>query len=809
LQHRCILKNPLILFLAFFLPALISVGQVNCNLSIAGKVLDESKNPLPGATVYITELNIGEVTDQNGNYSFTGLCSGHYIFEIKYLGYQTQHVNLDLKKSEQLETIMTVVDQLLTEVIISDHLDPVGKAVNYGALSGKSLGEVRGKSLGESLQNITGVNTIQSGPAIFKPVIHGVHSQRILILNNGIRQEGQQWGAEHAPEIDPFIASNIVVIKDAGAIKYGTDALGGVVIVTPGELPTDQPTGGQIHLVGSSNGRAGILSGMLEGGVQKYKGWGWRVQGTARQSGDLYSPHYNLSNTGFRELNYSASAGYHKGGKGLEVFYSHFNTTIGILRGSVVASMGDLAWSLEQEPPQNTEPFTYRINQPWQEVKHDLLKLTSHIRNGNNFYNLQYGLQINNRLEFDVRKGSLNELPALGYRLYSHTLDVDWELTKTPTHKRSVGLNGMLQDNNKMNGTQTLPFIPNFNNYSAGLFWIEKISRSKWDWEMGARYDWRYYRVVGFDFRNQLYRSKFNFNNVSATVGGTFRINTISSVTSSLGTTWRPPNVAELYSLGTHQSAAAIEYGVLLDEITNAVRSPDEADFHAEQAIKWVNTYRLQKEKWNAEISGYINYIFNYFYLKPRGVTENTRGIFPYFRYTQTDASFVGVDFSLNYSFTKKLKVNSRMSLLCAKDETNDDYLIFIPSNRYEISMRYDAPAVASFRSPYIEIKLKYVTKQSRAPRVVAIRDIIEAKEQGIDLFETDNRNFDFIDSPAGYFLPSIGMGISKPIQDTKLDLRVSVENLTNQAYREYSNRMRYYADEIGRNISIALKYSF
>ncbi|MFM9075334.1 MAG: TonB-dependent receptor, partial [Bacteroidota bacterium] len=69
------------------------------------------------------------------------------------------------------------------------------------------------------------------------PVIHGVHSQRILILNHGVRQEGQQWGAEHAPEIDPLIASDIQVIKDASAIRYGVDAIGGVVVVNPPALP--------------------------------------------------------------------------------------------------------------------------------------------------------------------------------------------------------------------------------------------------------------------------------------------------------------------------------------------------------------------------------------------------------------------------------------------------------------------------------------------------------------------------------------------------------------------------------------------
>lgn len=787
----------------------MAVGQGNCKLTITGKVLDDSKNALPRATVFIKEHNIGKVTDLDGIYFFSELCEGDYVLEIKFLGYETQVVKLNLRKSERIETILNTEDRLLSEVVVSDHREPVGKASNYGALSGKALEEVRGKSLGESLQSITGVNTIQSGPAIFKPVIHGLHSQRILILNNGVRQEGQQWGAEHAPEIDPFMAANLVVVKDAGAIKYGTDALGGVVILTPAELPTDQQLGGQLHVIGSSNGRSGVVSGLLEGGIPNYKGWGWRLQGTAKKSGDLHTPNYNLSNTGFRELNYSASTGYHKGGTGFEVFYSHFNTTIGILKGSVVGSIEDLAIALEQEPPQNTQPFTYQINSPRQEVKHDLIKLTSHIRKGDNLFNVQYALQINNRQEFDLRRGSLTEVPALGYKLFTHTVDAEWEKTKSKSHIRSLGLNAMAQDNNKIDGTQTLPFIPNFNNYTAGLFWIEKIAKTNWDWEIGARYDLRYYKIVGFDFKNQLYRSEFNFHNVSATAAGTLKINPASSFTSSLGSAWRPPNVAELYSLGTHQSAAAIEYGLLLDEITNEVRSPDEVDFKAEQAIKWVNTYRVQKEKWSMEMTNYINYIFNYIYLKPRGVTENTRGIFPYFRYTQTDASFLGADLSFGYSVTKKLKLNSRISLLRAKDETNNDYLIFIPSNRYEVSMRYDAPNIQSWTNPFLEIRLKYVAKQNRAPRVVPIRDIIEAKEQGIDLFENDNLNFDFVDSPDGYFLASIALGISKPIMKSKLDFRISIENLTNTAYREYSNRMRYYADEIGRNLSIALKYSF
>ncbi len=808
MQLCCTLKN-LFLYSLFYFSVSTSLSQEKCNLVLSGQVLDETGKALPGATILIKELKTGFVSDVTGSFSFAQLCSSNYLIEIQFLGFELLEKRLRLTRSTQINFQLTPEKKLLQEVVVSDHQESANTTNNFSTLTSRELEEVKGKSLGETLQGIPGVNSIQSGPAIFKPVIHGVHSQRILILNNGIRQEGQQWGAEHAPEIDPFIATNIVVIKDAGAIKYGTDALGGVIVVTPAELPTDQKLGGEFHLIGNTNGRAGTVSGLLEGGLKNQKGWGWRVQGTGKKSGDSHAADYNLSNTGFRELNYSASAGYHNETKGVELFYSHFNTTLGVLRGAAINSTEDLANAMEREPPQYTEDFTYEIQQPRQEVKHDLLKITGHIRKGENLFNIQYGLQINKRQEYDLRRGSLQEIPALGYLLYTQTLDTEWEASINENHSRCVGLNGMWQDNNKIDGTQTIPFIPNFTNYSTGLYWIEKFSKEKWDWDLGARYDFRYSDVVGFDFRNELYRSQFSFNNVSGTVGGTYKINSNASLTTNLGSTWRPPNVAELYSLGTHQSAAAIEYGLLLNESTNEVLDIDDVNFKTEQALKWVSTFRFQKGKLTVDLSGYLNYIFNYIYLKPRGVTQNTRGVFPYFRYTQTDASFLGSDLSLNYALSNSLSIGSKVSLLRATDQTQNDYLIFIPSNRYEASLRYEKDKAGSWTTLYAEVKAKYVATQGRAPRVVPIESILDAYEQGIDLIGSDSENFDFAPAPDGYMLLSFHAGISKPIKNSKIDFRISAENLLNTSYREYTNRMRYYADDLGRNISLALKFSF
>ncbi len=782
-----------------------SIAQTVCDLRLRGRVINESKEALVGATVVLTESSQGETTNLAGAFEWRNLCAGRYTVEVRFIGYQTQRQVVSLPQPDEVIFTLVVDTKQLSEIVVTDTRveNPVSNATVIGS---KELEAAQGKSLGEVLQTVPGVNSIQSGPAIFKPVIHGVHSQRVLILNNGIRQEGQQWGAEHAPEIDPFTAHTITVIKDAGAIKYGTDALGGVIIITPAELPEEPGLGGQVNLIGNSNNRGLTFSGMLEGGLAK-PGWGWRVQGTGKYAGDSRTPDYVLSNTGFREQNFSAALGYHKEEKGLEVYYSHFNTTIGILRGSSISSATDLMNAIKREPPRFTSPFTYAIQEPRQEVRHDLVKLNGHIASGDHVFQAQYGFQFNNRQEYDFRRGGLRTTPALAFDLFTHTLDAEWETTRS---KRTTcrGVNGMFQDNNKVDGTNTLPFIPNFTHYSAGAYWIEQFRSAQWDWELGARYDFRSYRVVGFDFLNRLYRSSLDFNNVSATAGGTYRFSARSRVVSTLSTAWRPPNVAELYSLGVHQSVASIEYGLLLNEQTTEVQPYRGSGVKSEQAVKWVSTFYRDTPALQWEISGYVNYIFNYIYLRPRGVTNTIRGYLPYFRYTQTDALFAGADLTLQKRWSSGFSTRSKVSFLHATDKTENDRLIFIPSNRTEISARYEKD-LKTTTHVFAEIKANGVLRQFRAPRTVSVSDILENQDNGIDVIANDPRNFDFTDAPSGYVLLGVSVGGRIPLGRGTADVRLSAENLLNARYRDYTNRMRYYADERGRNIGISLQYAF
>ena len=339
-RHTILLAAVVFIFTASF-------GQ-ECNGTFTGLVLDEADRPVIGAAIMLSNPSRGAITDERGTFELHGLCDGPYRVKVQSLGYE--NVEIDITISGEISKTIHLKEEVqkLDEVVVEDALINTEHAHNLSVLSSKQLAESAGKSLGESLKEIPGVNSIQTGPGIFKPVIHGVHSQRVLILNHGIRQEGQQWGAEHAPEIDPFIASDVVVVKDASSIKYGTDAIGGVIVVNPAPLPENAADfGGSVSTIAQSNGRSGTFSGMLEGGIKDHEGWGWRVQGTAKRAGDFHAPNYNLTNTGLKELNFSASTGYHGPRFGFEIFFSHFSSEIGILKGTSIVNQNDLQTAME------------------------------------------------------------------------------------------------------------------------------------------------------------------------------------------------------------------------------------------------------------------------------------------------------------------------------------------------------------------------------------------------------------------------------------------------------------------------------
>ncbi len=199
----------LFVFILFILPA-----SAQCDHTLSGKVIDHhDRKPLEFAEVFVKELKRGALTDSSGNYKIQNLCPGNYTITCHHIGCDSlvMHVEINGNTTQNFYPEHHLHELGLIN-IVTDR-EPQKLIVNSVEIKQKELDKLRGETFGQTLRNLTGVNTIQTGSSISKPVIHGLHSSRILILNNGIRQEGQQWGSEHAPEIDPFVATKLTVIK--------------------------------------------------------------------------------------------------------------------------------------------------------------------------------------------------------------------------------------------------------------------------------------------------------------------------------------------------------------------------------------------------------------------------------------------------------------------------------------------------------------------------------------------------------------------------------------------------------------------
>jgi iron complex outermembrane receptor protein len=779
------------LLLALSLGLIYPAVAQNCSDSIRGLVEDTDGETLPGATIYIESLERGVASGEDGKFVLEDLCPGSYTLTVRFVGYEDHHVSLRVPSVRPLVIKLKPSVEILHDIVVqSHHSRNHSMTQSLSILSEEQILSSRGKPLGELVQQIPGVQSIMTGGSIFKPVIHGLYGQRLLILNNNLRQEGQQWGLEHAPEIDTYIASEIEVVKGSEAVRYGSDALGGAIIINTSPLHFPAGISAELNAGLSSNNRSGAFSGMLEGSLRKH--WAWRIQGTAKKSGDYHAPDYNLSNTGAGEFDMSATVGFAKDGKTLEVYGSTFNSEIGILRSAHVGNLNDLQQSIVSEEPWFVDDFTYDISNPRQKIGHHLIKVSGGLKTGEtNHLRFIYGTQYNQRKEFDVRRGD-QSIPSLSFELLSHSLDLSYDHGKG-NWSGSIGATGIFKDNynNRGNG-----LIPDYRQVNAGVFAIEKWRQGKWLLEGGLRLDRQYFEVWTFD-HDELINPDYTLNYLSASAGATRHVSNSSRISTNLGMATRPPHISELFSNGLHHSAASIEAGLL---IRDGSIITDPAAIRKEKSFQWVNTFQYLKKETSLELTVYGNYFQNYVYLVPAGTRLTIRGFFPVFEYRQTDALLAGTDVSFSQGLNRHFSWSSKFSYVVGDDRRSKSRIPFIPPAQLDNSITYKKSKIGKWTNFYVSVAAQNVFEQTRAPRTILPRDI-----QDEDLDE----NFDFMAAPESYVLFRVEAGSTHSVGNRDLSVSISAENLFDQRYRNYMNRLRYYADEAGRNISVRVNYKF
>lgn len=752
-------------------------SQSGCGILLRGQILDQAtETPLAFASIKMEPLGIGQVSDQAGVFEFRSLCPGNYHLSVSHVSCEGERMYLPLRSDTTLLIYLQHHEELLSEVVIEDQAG-ISTTQSSQTLSRQTIYRLANLSLGSMVEGLTGVSTLKTGTGISKPVIQGMYGNRISVLNNGIPQAGQQWGNDHAPEIDPLSADHISVVKGVGAISYPGSSLGGIVLVEPGEISSDPHLHGTAVYLFETNGLGHTTNFSLERGGQVFA---WRAAGTWKRSGDRFAPDYFLTNTGVREANLSL-----EGQTDLSdnwsstIYYSLFTSSIGILRGSHIGNLTDLQFAIQRdlEPYFTSDTFSFQMKAPFQHVAHHLLKWSNKLAlSPATLLTFQYAGQWNARREFDVRRSNFADRPALSIRHLNHQGEGVLRHQLTSSAVLKTGLQASLTDNTNLPETGILPLIPDYLEYSAGLFAVFQMDWERVLGEVGLRYDWvrQEAATISRDLPRRIVRYNNQFHNPSASVGFKVDASEQTTVSWNTGFVTRNPAINERYSFGLHQGVSGIEEG---DTTLSS-----EYSFKTSLGLNWKVNGQFFVE---AEIYG--QWVEDYIYLIPEDELRLTiRGAFPVFRYTSSDVSFLGIDVLTVWEPLSVWKLTAQGSWVRAQNESAGSPLIYIPPLNGTFTLTRSFGAWKGFENSEIYVGAMAAARQNRF-----------------------DESLDFLPPPDGYVLLRAGASTGRRIGETMLSFFVRGDNLLNARYRNYLNRQRYFADEMGRTVIMGIGWEF
>lgn len=779
-----------------------------CSYTLSGELKDfHDGTPITTANIYIKEQDRYIISDFDGKFQIENLCAGNITLVISHVGCETKTVVIPI--SGDVFKVINLEHHIeeLNEVAIkgSRQLNAT-KTGQETVLDTKIVEQYNGLSLGDALKEVSGVSSISTGNSIVKPIINGMHSSRLLIMNNNVRLQDQEWGIEHAPNIDISAVDQLSVIKGAGTLAFGSDAIGGIIVIEPKRNILKDTLFGKTTIGGQSNGRGYHLSSSI---TKNYaSGWFGKVQASHKRHGDFDAPDYVLTNTGLQSSGITLRLGKRKFESGFEIYYSYIDNEIGILRASHIGNVNDLVNSINAQEPSVVDDFSYDINSPKQDVKHHLLK-SSYYKRFKNFgkLTLQYDYQNNQRLEYDIRVGDDKNKPALDLTLQTHTLTADVILDAKSHYRLKFGVLGRYQENFPDPDTGVRRLIPDYERYDFGAYLISEwnLSESLLA-DLGIRYDFnridaeKFYRISRWnergydqDFSHLIVRTEgtqyltnpiFNFHNFAVSGGLKYEFNDNSRILANYSLANRPPNPSELFSDGLHHSAARIELGDLrLDQ---------------ELSNRFSASYAYQNNSFEVLIEGFYNHISDFMYLQPIGVEQTIRGAFPVWEYRNTNAALYGVDLSINYNLNESLAYANKTAFIKGDDLKQDLDIVDIPAFNTLNELLFSK---ASWNNFEFKLKSEWVFEQKNYPNY-NFETYLAADDEMVVV--------DISTPPPAYHLIHLQSNIDFNLSEhTLLNVGLSINNVFDTNYRAYLNRLRYFADDVGRNVMLQLQLNY
>lgn len=794
-----------VLLLAVSFPKIVAQ---DCSNTLSGTVIDfHDGMPLPGAAVQILGDTDIVYSDSEGRFQLDSLCMGFLELEVSHEACITQFIRVEINKPyTELDVKLEHHLEELDEVkVVGDAVSHKTNSAQEEVLKMQTLERFSSGSLGDALRELSGVSSLNTGATITKPAIHGLNGSRVLILNNEVRMQDMEWGDEHAPNVDINSTGSISVVKGAAALQYGGDAIGGVILMEQARIPAKDTLFGKTLLNGMTNGRGGNITSELTKVFDK--GWFLKGQGSYKRLGDQEAPDYLLSNTGIREVGASIRFGKQLFTWGWDANYSFYNAEIAILRASHIGNVDDLIRSINSGQPEVVRSFTYDLQNPRQEVFHHLGKLKFYKRfEGLGKLNLQYDIQVNRRFEFDIRRGESDDRASIDLELTTHTFGADFKWDAKRKSQLHVGVLGRYQDNFANPDTGVRRLIPDYERYDMGGFLIGEYQLSDKLWiDGGFRYDFtqidaqKFYLnsrwsergydqefqdfIVGNIGNQILTNPVFDYHNFSATTGLQYFAENQNTFRFNYALSQRAPNPSELFSDGLHHSAARIELGDLRigSETSHKISASMARDF----------------AHWGFTLEPYANFIKDFILLEPTGVEFTIRGAFPVWGYRQTNARLLGLDANAYGDWTDHWRTEHQFSLVKGNDMENDLALINIPAANFRNRLRFTQPEWRAFE---VSLESNYVFRQNEFPPNIMV---FSPEQQQEVLLEINT-------PPNAYHVLVFDSKLEFPLgNSTKLTTRLTVNNVLNTNYRDYLNRQRFFADDLGRNFMLQLKLNY
>jgi iron complex outermembrane recepter protein len=762
--------------------------------SFSGIITEQKTNaPLADVTVYFTDIKVGVSTKADGSFSISNIPEGRHLVEISHIGFTTIAEQVDVSGDTKRDYVLmkTAVENDAVVITGAGAATQLRKSPFQVALLKKEdFLQSSSTNIIEALAKQPGVSTLSTGPAISKPVIRGLSYNRVLTINDGVRQEGQQWGDEHGIEIDQASVSKVEILKGPASLIYGSDATAGVInIIT--NVPVENNTiKGNILSEYQSNNKERLLNANIAGNVN---GFNWNLYGSTSAAAD-YRNKYDgyVFNSKFKQTNFGGYAGYNGSWGYSHLLFSNFNLKTGLTEGDRDAEgffVKQVAGGGEVRATDNDFKSTTPLI-PYQHIRHFKIATDNSFTVGKNRLSLNVGYQQNQREEFG-NPDDVNER-ALYFDLKTITYTAQFHLQEMNGWKTSIGVNGMRQQNTNK-GVEQL--IPDYNLFDIGGYVYTQKTISKVTLSGGARYDTRNIDVKnlldGSDIKGAAFTK--TFSNFSGSAGMAAQVTKQLNVKLNIARGFRAPSIPELASNGAHEGTIRYEYG--------------DNNLKSETSIQLDAGVEYNTEHVSVNLSAFYNSFDNFIFYKKLQTAAGSD-------------STVNVDGEALAAF----KFDQRKAVLSGVEATVDihphplDWLHFENTFSYTRG-RFSEAIEGSKNLPFIPAARLISELRCNFPKLAKGIANFYAKVELDNTFAQDNifTAYNTETATPGYSLLNAGIGADfiSGKGRTLFTIHFAGSNLTDVAYQNHLSRLKYAAENLatgrigvfnmGRNFSVKL----